>query len=555
MVFISEYVDDTAKSLAINSIVSNGNIRKKKVDKTLDEYKQLRNSIKLLEGVLHSVIVYKNGDEYVLIDGHQRVAAYKDLKHEFIPARIINKPDRLTEMMYHANNYRVSMSLYEKVLTVKKVIANYTSIKDISVAFGFTMPHTRMLVELANLCDRLMHPDIIDEDRLEDIEGIVGFDIAYQDKCLDDYIKYYEIDPKNLHNEIMLDDFHWHWLRGGKPDQTLMELFTKKELSAYAEEYPVVLQSSLVLFDDLVYEDKDFLEYCLEQKYPNVMNALADMKVNENIKYEERHDLRLHKLVAYKDPVRFIKQYTAHNGNMDRLVFQKPIKKNDKIVEGTDPVDKLYVRVDTKFARAVGQKYLEDVIGEINNDSTLFMKVFSYQYIKDRVTLGSIDTWNNNVFMQGDKPTDKIRTKSTGKKLVGYDELVKDYCFVVTQGVLNYWLSVHASFDEVEKATGYNKEKTINFKNRILNYWRNNLIPREDMVNCFTTAQLQTCMVPHNGSLNGVTKKKADLVAFLVTLDEFPSELCGIFNKKKSDLFYKRIREVTDNSEILRYNL
>lgn len=100
--------------------------------------KELSNSI-ITNGLLHPVMVRKKNRKYEIIDGHRRVAAFKKLGMDEIPAIIVDKSDKDAQVMSVISNLqRTSLSNLEKALAFEKILKSgiFKSKKELSRKIG-----------------------------------------------------------------------------------------------------------------------------------------------------------------------------------------------------------------------------------------------------------------------------------------------------------------------------------------------------------------------------------------------------------------------------------
>ena len=91
--------------LLISKFVSKSNVRK--VDKRSTDYKALRDNIKV-KGVRTPITYFVDDKgDYVIINGHQRLAIAKDLKHDKILACKVNGSTNITEEQISVNMFTV----------------------------------------------------------------------------------------------------------------------------------------------------------------------------------------------------------------------------------------------------------------------------------------------------------------------------------------------------------------------------------------------------------------------------------------------------------------
>ena len=91
-----------------------------------DSFEDLMASIRRI-GVVQPVVVREDGGGYVLVAGHRRVAAAKEVGLEVVPVLVVKGPEkRDSEIAFAENLFRKDMSAVETATALKDVLAEET---------------------------------------------------------------------------------------------------------------------------------------------------------------------------------------------------------------------------------------------------------------------------------------------------------------------------------------------------------------------------------------------------------------------------------------------
>ena len=109
--------------IATSKFISKGNVRK--VDKRSADYKALKDNIKV-KGI-RTPITYKVDDnvDYVIINGHQRIAIAKELKINEVLSCEVNQNDKDTsiiEELISVNMFTVPMTVFDASSAIYKIM-------------------------------------------------------------------------------------------------------------------------------------------------------------------------------------------------------------------------------------------------------------------------------------------------------------------------------------------------------------------------------------------------------------------------------------------------
>jgi ParB family chromosome partitioning protein len=127
-------------------------------DKQKKKLEELKNSIKQ-NGLLQPISVVQRGDEYELIDGHRRVAAYRALGRGRINAIISDLDDKQTQVMsLVANLQRDNLNNIERALAFQKVLDTgvFANRKELSKAIGKDETYVGDTLNLLNMDKRII---------------------------------------------------------------------------------------------------------------------------------------------------------------------------------------------------------------------------------------------------------------------------------------------------------------------------------------------------------------------------------------------------------------
>lgn len=110
-------------------------------------------------GLMQPIAVRQTGDNYELIDGHRRVAAYRQLGKGNIPAIVKEASDKDTQVMsVVANLQRSNLSNLEKAMAFEKIMNDgiFKSQKELSKAIGKDETYVGDILNLLKLDKRIL---------------------------------------------------------------------------------------------------------------------------------------------------------------------------------------------------------------------------------------------------------------------------------------------------------------------------------------------------------------------------------------------------------------
>jgi len=141
--------------IATSKFISKGNVRK--VDKRSAEYKALKDNIKV-KGI-RTPVTYKiddNGD-YVIINGHQRIAIAKELKVNEILACEVNGDASIAEEQISVNMFTVPMTVFDASSAILKIMETEPDItrKELQLRFGKNAQWVQKAITFTNIMPEL----------------------------------------------------------------------------------------------------------------------------------------------------------------------------------------------------------------------------------------------------------------------------------------------------------------------------------------------------------------------------------------------------------------
>ncbi len=139
--------------ISIDRFISRGNVRDSKVNKSDENYKILKANIKEIGLVQPITYRVDEKDNYVVIDGHQRLQIHKDLKLTEIKAYESNgEVDDLTKQL-STNMFRVPMTHLDASFTIDKMVEQgiVTTKKQLMKKFGKTGPWINVALAFCNI--------------------------------------------------------------------------------------------------------------------------------------------------------------------------------------------------------------------------------------------------------------------------------------------------------------------------------------------------------------------------------------------------------------------
>ena len=154
------------QEIQISKIVNNPYQTREKIQE--DPLKILTKSIRE-RGLFSPISVLKDGDDYIIISGHRRLAAFKKLKRKEIPAivKTRHKNKELIVDLVHENLIREDLNPIEKAMSIKLLISQIKS----------TQNDTGRMSSLINMLRNWKKRGYIPESRREKTKGFKDNDI------------------------------------------------------------------------------------------------------------------------------------------------------------------------------------------------------------------------------------------------------------------------------------------------------------------------------------------------------------------------------------------
>ena len=193
--------------LLISKFISKSNVRK--VDKRSTDYKALRDNIKI-KGVRTPITYYvdDNGD-YVIVNGHQRLAIAKDLQHDKILACEVNGTGDITEEQVSVNMFTVPMTLVDASSAISKIMETEPDItrKELQLRFGKGAEWVQRSISLTNLVPQLI--DCIKSTRPDEnnLNMLIKISESPANKQIDALTEIYADDGIEFHAKTKISEF------------------------------------------------------------------------------------------------------------------------------------------------------------------------------------------------------------------------------------------------------------------------------------------------------------------------------------------------------------
>ena len=359
--------------IPVSKIQSNGNIRIGN-KKNTDDYKQLKESIEL-NGLTSAITVIRDGNNFIALDGHQRLEIVRSLKHETIFAAIIeNLPDVDHRVLQHAaNKYRVKMDLYEEIMNYVEIIKKSPdiTIKTLTNLFGVTNRYIKDRLKLANLHKMVLKREIVTNADIDDLIKLSEFDKSWQLKAIRKYEEHWEIPLSEMEDHQTLV---WNLLkicdRFEVDKEIFDELFTQGEIDDYMDNYKGNRTSETLFNEYTLMNDVDFLKHCMTDKYPDLMDKINSLKRAETWYH---NGISWKKLTSYKNLDKIFKDITAWNNNYSNPMFVKEtignVGENEETVEPEKRSE--FYGTGTRLAKAISRYFMEHLRKtlKVNDDS------------------------------------------------------------------------------------------------------------------------------------------------------------------------------------------
>ena len=475
----------------MTSIISTkSNIRK--INNKSDEFSRLKENIDKV-GLLQPIVVYKDDDgRHIVLLGHKRFSACRELKHDSIPVRVIDKPDdqALRLLQYSENMFRIDMSIYEEVMALKGIVKDFpdATYEDLSFKFGKTTNWIAGRLRLINLHKDLLVPGCLIDENTKDLRQISMYSLARQKKAIDKYCEYWHIKIEKFRKQAQTDDLRISsllgFLKNNTPDMDdVRKIFTKEETNEYWNEYKLT-KKTVGLFAGLVIDiDFDFVQYCCEQKYPEVMEVMRKLKVDPELNSWDNANRKLdwNKPFIVKDITKYLRNVVAWNGDFaNPTIKESKHTKASSTINGNDrneetPQYSTWKGYGTRLARIVVPAYRELVLKGVPYNEDTF-GLIKKNYSKHTSCWNVSDSTRHLDF-------EDILTKSVRKMDIGH-AVVSHWMEFCTSVMTVRELSQLANFHElptlqqwIHKNFEEDNGKNVEFRTTILQ--------------CFKTAHLK----------------------------------------------------------------
>ena len=251
----------------LENIKSDGNVRRFATNKKSRNYIALKNNIAKL-GMITPVTVSKNGNGYIVLDGHQRLSVANDLKWKEVPVHVTEYDAKERALRQaSANLININMSLFDCAYAINEIQSSNNSItvKELSTLFGKDSRFVGTALLIANVIPNVMSmmkkafENGYDLD--EYIEGDIGvFAKLTKDQQTKIWDEYRGLD----YDKDDIDEFVWYI-----SDKTsiynmtgLVEMFGEKKYRAAEKVYGFVNEYEGSLFESYAKNN-----YCTETKF------------------------------------------------------------------------------------------------------------------------------------------------------------------------------------------------------------------------------------------------------------------------------------------------
>jgi len=507
--------------LPVKNIKSVSNIRD--LDKGSEEYNRMKENIAEI-GLIQPIVVYKNGDNnYHILAGHKRYSCIKDLGHEMIPVRIIDRPDKnqVKILQYSENEFRIGMSFYEDIMAIKAIIKDNpkTTYQDLSLRFGKSFGWIAGRIRFTNLLDCFLVAGCMLRENLKELKKISLYGKERQQKAVDHYLPSHSITQKQFESKCKTDEIYFYnltiYLERTTPDMDeLRKVFTKEETDEYWKAYQPKRKVDTLFGNSVIDIDHDFVEYCLKQKHPDILQILAEITVKELEPYSFENIRReWFKPFTVKNPVKYLSKWSAWNNDLFNMIIREKSTAKANSIEDTDQPLKTrskFYGCGTKLARAVVSGYMEMVTNKLpRDDKTLQWAIkndsylWSIKYIED--------DWHSSVL----KNYNTIERVQSEFILTWLDHCIWN----TTIKQISELAAIHGKLSLPEWIDRlFSNKESVQFRNNVLS--------------AFKTVDLRSAYSKHIGS----AKTKGEIVVNLVNrVNKFKFK--GIFTDKDANFW------------------
>ena len=270
-------------TIPVSEVISLGNVRSQKINGKNAEYKALKENIKSV-GIQTPITYRKEGDKYVVINGHMRLQIAKELKLDEIPAFESNGSVDDTTKQLSTNVFTVGMSYIDMADAIQTLNNDgvVRTKKDLATIFGKSSTVINNALAFVNL-HTFIKESINDEihlnaDVMSTLRNISTNTIAAQEKAMKYHLRI-EDEGDWVKDKVITEikDYDWddQWFSSFVDD---VESYLERDESkweyvkdcvgvdtfrAYERDYGIVHEYQSTLFEEYAEEqwcqDDDFL--------------------------------------------------------------------------------------------------------------------------------------------------------------------------------------------------------------------------------------------------------------------------------------------------------
>ena len=512
----------------INDIHFRSNVRKE-IDVTSDSFQHFKEDIHK-NNLLNPLTVYKDPKtgNFILIAGHRRLEALKELNVETAPIHILDAPNgNFSAIQLSENVYRKDLTLLEEVLAFQSMINEKSTIKEIAEKFGSNQSYVKKRLQLANLHPRLLISPIFESSEfdLKEFLTLSTNDLSVQEDALrygvndtnkrkkkkiniNMYLKRWADGKASGYGSTCTNFLDYPGLNGNKVSkETLIDICGGEDLFIQLQkEHGNKKQKSLELFSEFIEDyngDLDFVRYAAEQSTNKVFASnyqlLKELKVDTSL---EQWDANV-RSVCFSDMVRLKKGYIKNNvvswtGFKERAIFSIKSTNSTSSKPETKERGKYYLQTK-KFAKATVPSYVNYLFNMflIKQNKTVDESALS-KYLNRVVELKDISVgyyalgWNLTRILDDNMYNDWVVQPITIAKKIEFT-LVQEALFRSSIKDLNKFAKI---------------VNTISFKEHCLNIYNDSEEHREEMLRAFSISNLQNKFKQ--------TGRKTDIIQYAV---------------------------------------
>tara|TARA_Y100000592_G_scaffold50078_1_gene79321 strand:+ start:13732 stop:15435 length:1704 start_codon:yes stop_codon:yes gene_type:complete len=270
-------------TIPVNKVISLGNVRSQKINGKNAEYKALKENIKSV-GIQTPITYRKEGDKYVVINGHMRLQIAKELKMDEIPAFESNGSiDDVTKQL-STNVFTVGMSYVDMAKAIQTLNNDgvVRTKKDLATIFGKSSTVINNALAFVNL-HTFIKESINDEihlnaDVMSSLRNISTNTIAAQENAMRHHLRIQkdnEWNKDSVIDEIRDYDYDDQWFSTFVEDiesylerdeakwEYVKDCVGEDVFRAYEKDFGIVHEYQSTLFEEYAEEqwcqDNDFL--------------------------------------------------------------------------------------------------------------------------------------------------------------------------------------------------------------------------------------------------------------------------------------------------------